>query len=63
MWMVLHVEIQRVLQMQLDTQMHKSRHVRVLNYIINIVKLLAFLEICVQNMSKIAILKFQISST
>lgn len=63
MRMVLHVEIHRVLQMQLDTQMHKSRHVRVLNYIINIVKPLASLEISVQNMSKIAILKFQISST
>lgn len=25
MWMVLHVEIRRVLQMQLDTQMRKSR--------------------------------------
>lgn len=63
MWMVLHVEIRRVLQMQLDTQMRKSRRMRVLNYIINIVKPLSSLEISVQNMSRIAILKFQISLT
>lgn len=62
--MVLHVEIHRVLQMQLDTRMHKSRHMRVLDYIINIVKpSLSSLEISVQNMSRIAILKFQISLT
>lgn len=46
--MVLHVEIHRVLQMQLDTQMHKSRHVRVLNYIINIVKPLASRDQCAE---------------